>query len=178
MVGLVKKSSQLRTRKENLKIDKSHVNIDKDSAQDLESEDMDRSSRVYAQRLANPSKNVRDETLSQLKALFRKRTNLSEMDMLKIWRGLFYSMWLCDKEAVQRELATNISKLYYAFGSDLERCALYLSCFFTTLKRDWSGLDQHRLDKYYMFIRLMVFELIAYFNFLPLSGFLPTILTL
>ena len=40
------------------------------------------------------------------------------MELLKLWRGLFYCMWMSDKPLVQEELARKLASLVQCFRSD------------------------------------------------------------
>lgn len=71
--------------------------------------------------------------------------------MLKLWKGLFYCMWMSDKMLVQQELATRIGELSLQFKSTSDTL-LFLDCFCETMLREWQGLDRLRLDKFYMLI--------------------------
>ncbi len=48
-----------------------------------------------------------------MKALVKylaKKPDLSELDMMKIWKGLYYSYWMSDKPKVQEELAMQVGR--------------------------------------------------------------------
>ena len=45
---------------------------------------------ALAKRLAHNEKEVRDQGMKSLKQWLFKRKEVSEMDMMKIWKGLFY----------------------------------------------------------------------------------------
>nr|XP_009930929.1 PREDICTED: ribosomal RNA processing protein 1 homolog B [Opisthocomus hoazin] len=72
--------------------------------------------------------------------------------MLKIWKGLFYCMWMQDKPLLQEELADNISQLIHVF-QNTEARHLFVQTFWQTVNREWNGIDNLRLDKYYMLMR-------------------------
>jgi ribosomal RNA-processing protein 1 len=58
-----------------------------------------------------------------------KKERLEELEVLKIWKGLFYCMWLSDKTPIQQELAGNIAKIVHAFD-DLDRAKLFITIFY------------------------------------------------
>ncbi|KFR08467.1 Ribosomal RNA processing protein 1 B, partial [Opisthocomus hoazin] len=76
----------------------------------------------------------------------------SQEEMLKIWKGLFYCMWMQDKPLLQEELADNISQLIHVF-QNTEARHLFVQTFWQTVNREWNGIDNLRLDKYYMLMR-------------------------
>ncbi|NXS08171.1 RRP1B protein, partial [Neodrepanis coruscans] len=79
----------------------------------------------------------------------------SQEELLKIWKGLFYCMWMQDKPLLQEELAANISQLIHVF-QNTEARHLFIQTFWQTMSREWSGIDNLRLDKYYMLMRLIL----------------------
>jgi ribosomal RNA-processing protein 1 len=117
---------------------------------------------AFARRLAANEKRDRDQALKRLEAWMTKHKQLSERDLLKIWKGLFYCMWMSDKAQVQQELGRAISRLVHCFGPDLARAHLFVATFYRTVRREWTGLDQHRLDKFYSFMRSMLRECLAF----------------
>ena len=132
----------------------------------------DSNTKAFAKRLAANDKKTRDETLSALKKWIvaktrrrKKRKSASEdpsylmtdLDMLKLWKGLFYCIWMADKTPVQQELAENISEMILEFKTKQPEVAgQFIRGCFTTLQREWMGIDHLRLDKYYSFIRKFI----------------------
>ncbi|NXT76217.1 RRP1B protein, partial [Zapornia atra] len=79
----------------------------------------------------------------------------SQEELLKIWKGLFYCMWMQDKPLLQEELANNISQLIHVI-QNTEARHLFIQTFWQTMNREWNGIDYLRLDKYYMLMRLIL----------------------
>ncbi|NXN56306.1 RRP1B protein, partial [Rynchops niger] len=76
----------------------------------------------------------------------------SQEELLKIWKGLFYCMWMQDKPLLQEELADNISQLIHVI-QNTEARHVFIQTFWQTMNREWNGIDNLRLDKYYMLMR-------------------------
>ncbi|NXL02977.1 RRP1B protein, partial [Mesembrinibis cayennensis] len=76
----------------------------------------------------------------------------SQEELLKIWKGLFYCMWMQDKPLLQEELAENISQLIHVI-QNTEARHLFIQTFWQTMNREWNGIDNLRLDKFYMLMR-------------------------
>ncbi|NXD63894.1 RRP1B protein, partial [Eolophus roseicapillus] len=111
----------------------------------------------FAQRLAANEKRIRDRALKKLRGYISVRTQrpaggFSQEELLKIWKGLFYCMWMQDKPLLQEELANNISQLIHAI-ENTETRQLFIQTFWQTMNREWNGIDSLRLDKYYMLMR-------------------------
>merc|ERR1739838_181874 len=111
---------------------------------------------LFAQRLSDNDKKIRDRAVKKLrKYLAVKSSNgpgFTEDDMIKIWKGLFYCMYMADKPLVQEDLSENISGLISELGNNADR-----RCFFkaamATFVREWHGLDVFRYDKFMMLVR-------------------------
>ncbi|XP_063861381.1 ribosomal RNA processing protein 1 homolog B-like isoform X2 [Scylla paramamosain] len=60
---------------------------------------------LFAQRLADNEKKVRDRALKKLRKYLRLKSSngpaISREDALKLWKGLFYCMYMADKPLVQ-----------------------------------------------------------------------------
>ncbi|NXJ66654.1 RRP1B protein, partial [Rostratula benghalensis] len=111
----------------------------------------------FAQRLAANEKRIRDRALKKLRGYISVRTQrpaggFSQEELLKVWKGLFYCMWMQDKPLLQEELADNISQLIHVF-QNTEARNLFIQTFWQTMNREWNGIDNLRLDKYYMLMR-------------------------
>lgn len=79
---------------------------------------------------------------------------------MRLWKGLYYCMWMSDKPLVQEELAESLSKLVHCFNN-VDAALLYTKCTLNTLASEWFGIDQHRLDKFQMV------SVSLFFNFVP-----------
>ncbi|XP_007493268.2 ribosomal RNA processing protein 1 homolog B isoform X1 [Monodelphis domestica] len=114
----------------------------------------------FAQRLASNEKLIRDRAAKKLRQYISVKTQrvtggFSQEELLKIWKGLFYCMWMQDESLLQEELADTISQLIHVVNN-LEAQHLFIQTFWKTMNREWKGIDQQRLDKYYMLIRLVL----------------------
>ncbi|KAL6081578.1 hypothetical protein STEG23_005237, partial [Scotinomys teguina] len=114
----------------------------------------------FAQRLASSEKGVRDRAVRKLRQYLSARTqsdtgSFSQEELLKIWKGLFYCMWVQDEPLLQEELANIISQLIHVVNSS-EAQHLFIQTFWQTMNREWQGIDKLRLDKYCMLIRLVL----------------------
>uniref|UniRef100_A0A8C6JEJ1 Uncharacterized protein n=1 Tax=Melopsittacus undulatus TaxID=13146 RepID=A0A8C6JEJ1_MELUD len=102
----------------------------------------------FAQRLAANEKRIRDRALKKLRGYISVRTQraaggFSQEELLKIWKGLFYCMWMQDKPLLQ--ILIENSENYHR--------RLFIQTFWQTMNREWNGIDSLRLDKYYMLMR-------------------------
>eukprot|EP00514_Thraustochytrium_sp_LLF1b_P011925 CAMPEP_0184547434 /NCGR_PEP_ID=MMETSP0199_2-20130426/5570_1 /TAXON_ID=1112570 /ORGANISM="Thraustochytrium sp., Strain LLF1b" /LENGTH=583 /DNA_ID=CAMNT_0026941929 /DNA_START=282 /DNA_END=2030 /DNA_ORIENTATION=- len=121
------------------------------------------SSRAFALKLASNLKQERDDTQRALRKWLRLQEKANgEIEMLallKLWKGLFYCMWMSDKVPVQQDLAERIASLVSAFKKPANSILFYRA-FAVTMRREWAGLDKLRLDKFYSLIRFVTRELL------------------
>ncbi|XP_077335487.1 LOW QUALITY PROTEIN: ribosomal RNA processing protein 1 homolog A-like [Lithobates pipiens] len=111
---------------------------------------------ILAQKLAGNEKKTRDRALRRLRAYLRERSGrFSSDEFCKIWKGLFYCMWMQDKPLLQEELARNMSQLVHMLHTRESR-NLFLRAFWQTLNREWDGIDRLRLDKFYTLVRFVL----------------------
>lgn len=73
----------------------------------------------------------------------------NETELLKIWKGLHYCMWMQDKPLIQEELSTNISNLVHSFNNN-GTALLFIKTFYITECREWFSIDKWRMDKFLM----------------------------
>ncbi|KAM6224054.1 ribosomal RNA processing protein 1 homolog A [Rhynchocyon petersi] len=115
-----------------------------------------------AQRLAGNEKVTRDRAVKKLRKYIVARTQrasdgFTHDELLKVWKGLFYCMWMQDKPLLQEELGRTISQLIHAFQTT-ESQHLFVQTFWQTMSREWTGIDRLRLDKYYLLMRMVLNE--------------------
>ncbi|XP_050497055.1 ribosomal RNA processing protein 1 homolog isoform X2 [Bombus huntii] len=80
---------------------------------------------------------------------------LTKADFMRLWKGLFYYMWMSDKPLIQEELAESLSKIVHCLKTK-EVVLLYTECVLRTLGIEWFGIDQYRLDKFCMLVRRII----------------------
>ncbi|KAK6944560.1 Ribosomal RNA processing protein 1-like [Dillenia turbinata] len=107
--------------------------------------------KAVVQALASCNKSSRDKALKHLKSWLPLQQEVSGEEMKKIWKGLFYCVWHADKPLVQSDLIDRLSS--FLLTLDLPLSLHYFSTFLLTLRREWSGIDFLRLDKFYLLIR-------------------------
>ncbi|XP_039958424.1 ribosomal RNA processing protein 1 homolog [Bactrocera tryoni] len=80
----------------------------------------------------------------------------SEEDFLRIWKGLYYNMWMSDKPLVQEDLAEQLGKLIECFDGEVATSVNFFGAFMKTMCNEWFGIDQWRIDKFMMLVRRML----------------------
>ncbi|KAL8216917.1 hypothetical protein R6Q57_023754 [Mikania cordata] len=111
-------------------------------------------SLLLIRNLASCNNTARSKALREVTNWLPTQLEISDEEMKKLWKGLFYCIWHADKAPVQSNLIDRLSSMLLTL--DVPLCLHYLSVFFTTVRREWSGIDVLRLDKFYLLIRRFV----------------------
>lgn len=113
----------------------------------------------FVRLLSSNDKKVRDRVLKNLRKWLTVRSQSSfaftKLNFMRLWKGLFYCMWMSDKPLIQEELAESLSKLVHCFSTK-DVVLLYTTCALETLGTEWFGIDQYRLDKFSMLVRRII----------------------
>lgn len=122
----------------------------------MEEEQASQVGRSLIKQLACCNKTTREKALRLLlKSWLPSQSQpLSNDDAKKLWKGLFYCMWHSDKPLIQADLVDRLSSLLLSLHLPLS--VQYFSIFLLTMRREWSGIDALRLDKFYLLIRRFV----------------------
>lgn len=74
--------------------------------------------------------------------------------MLKLWKGLFYALWMCDRAVPQQNLCDELAGLVHVVPR--EAVVPWLHGFWATMAREWTGIDVLRMDKFLLLVRRVV----------------------
>ncbi|XP_045508798.1 ribosomal RNA processing protein 1 homolog [Colias croceus] len=112
----------------------------------------------FAKLLSGNEKKSRDRVLKTLKKwllnCFSKNYVFKEDDFIRVWKGLFYAVWMSDKPLVQEDLCESISQILDLFPNEqLDNAIMMTKVGFKVLAMEWYGIDQHRIDKFMMLVR-------------------------
>ncbi|CAG9794365.1 unnamed protein product [Diatraea saccharalis] len=112
----------------------------------------------FARLLCGNEKKTRDRVLKTFKKwllnCFDKGYEFKEDDFSRIWKGLFYAVWMSDKPLVQEDLCETISGILDLFPpQQLKYALMMIKAGFKVLALEWYGIDHHRMDKFLMLIR-------------------------
>jgi ribosomal RNA-processing protein 1 len=111
----------------------------------------------FGNKLASNDKKTRDKAVKVLEKWLSSKQDISEADLNKIWKALFYCVWMSDKPLIQHELARKLAALLHVLPSEEQRL-YYVRAFFLTMNREWRGIDRYRLDKFYALVRYFLNE--------------------
>uniref|UniRef100_A0A6S8W4W6 Uncharacterized protein n=1 Tax=Chaetoceros debilis TaxID=122233 RepID=A0A6S8W4W6_9STRA len=81
----------------------------------------------FGRLLASPNSRTRHATILKLKEYLKARTDpikddggLSTLDLMKLWKGMWHTLYLCDGVAVQEEVSKCLAELMWAVGGTAE----------------------------------------------------------
>ncbi|UZJ51872.1 hypothetical protein CBS101457_001192 [Exobasidium rhododendri] len=112
--------------------------------------------------LVSTEKKIRDGAIKSLASFLANSDDepLSEAEMAKLWKGIFYCFWMSDKPRVQQALAQELADLLLTIkapssstSSSCRPALLFLEGFYDAMVREWTGLDKWRVDKFYLLFR-------------------------
>ncbi|KAJ0182909.1 hypothetical protein K1T71_000885 [Dendrolimus kikuchii] len=140
----------------------------KDKKRKIKKKDIDKTKKsqvlVVAQEirlarlLSGNEKKTRDKVLIKLKkwlnSCFNKEYDFKEDDFTRVWKGLFYAVWMSDKPLVQEDLCESIASILDQFPPEqIKYSMLMTKAGFKVLATEWYGIDHHRMDKFLMLVR-------------------------
>ncbi|XP_002528509.2 ribosomal RNA processing protein 1 homolog [Ricinus communis] len=104
-------------------------------------------------QLAACDNKTRNKTLNLLLSTWlpSQSAKISDEEMKKLWKGLFYCVWHADKIPAQTNLSNRLASLLPELQFSLS--VQYFTVFLVTMRREWTGIDGLRLDKFYYLIR-------------------------
>ncbi|XPS75177.1 hypothetical protein M3J09_007284 [Ascochyta lentis] len=105
----------------------------------------------FIKNLASSDKEIRDNALDSLRTYLGGRSEISELDLLKLWKGLFYCLWMQDKPVLQQRLSRDLASLVSTLRAGV--ALPFVRAFFLTMAREWTNIEALRLDKYLYLIR-------------------------
>jgi hypothetical protein len=85
---------------------------------------------------------VREKAVESLRLFLSQSRQFTELDFLKLWKGLYYCMWMSDRMRVQQQLADTLGDLVSVLQP--KNTILFVQAFWTILCKQWPTLDQHR----------------------------------
>ncbi|KAK3679611.1 hypothetical protein LTR37_021370 [Vermiconidia calcicola] len=117
----------------------------------------------FIKQLASSDRKIRDRALSSLRTYLHRSAVFSELELLKLWKGLFFCMWMSDKPLTQQRLARDLAELLTVLKGG-QNFLGFVDAFWKTMAREWGGIEALRMDKFLYLVRCYVgkgFECVA-----------------
>ncbi|CAK9304380.1 unnamed protein product [Gordionus sp. m RMFG-2023] len=80
-----------------------------------------------------------------------------EKDYFKIWKALFFHLWMTDKMINQENVASDISQILLDFH-ETSNSFLFFDTFLQTIDREYKVIDAYRIDKFLLLTRKMIYQ--------------------
>ncbi|KAH0608897.1 uncharacterized protein H6S33_001125 [Morchella sextelata] len=106
----------------------------------------------FVKQLAANDRPTRDKAVASLRSYLSSQRNFTQIELLKLWKGLFYCMWLSDRPRTQQRLAADLAELLTPMEE--KNFVLFLEAFWITMVREWNGIDVLRMDKFLLLVRM------------------------
>lgn len=94
---------------------------------------------------------TRDKALLSLRTYLSGRRDLPPLELLKLWKGLFYCMWMSDRPLTQQALANSLAELVSVLPPISQ--IPFLRAFWQTMQREWTNIDVLRMEKFLLLTR-------------------------
>ena len=150
------------------------------------------SNSKFARALGSTDHRTRERGLQALTLWLAGHKNITEKDLMRLWKALFFCFWHSDKAPVQACALHSFSTVSFFTLFLLHTCMLtcvnyldmqaaladrlgeimtqvpaavgrlYFKVFVHTIRREWFGIDRHRMDKFMMLIRKVFAQHLRY----------------
>ncbi|KAK6205987.1 hypothetical protein LQW54_008051 [Pestalotiopsis sp. IQ-011] len=108
----------------------------------------------FIKNLASSDRKAREKSIETLRTFLTASTtsrSLSPLDNLKLWKGLFYSLYMCDRPIPQQNLCAELAALADVLPD--AAVAPWFTGFWDVMSREWTGIDVLRLEKFLLLVR-------------------------
>lgn len=105
----------------------------------------------FVKQLAANDRPTRDKAVDSLRTYLSGRRDLPHLELLKLWKGLFYCMWMSDRPLTQQALATSLADLVSILPP--ENTIPFLRAYWQTMQREWTNIDVLRMEKFLLLTR-------------------------
>ncbi|KAK3361201.1 nucleolar protein,Nop52-domain-containing protein [Lasiosphaeria ovina] len=114
-------------------------------------------SMSFIKNLASSDRKIRTSALASLHNFLSARqvaSTLGPLDVLKLWKGLFFALWMCDRAIPQQNLCNELADLIHILPRDAT--VPWLRGFWATMSREWTSIDVLRMEKFLLLVRRVV----------------------
>ncbi|KAK3323393.1 nucleolar protein,Nop52-domain-containing protein [Cercophora scortea] len=111
----------------------------------------------FIRNLASSDRKIRTSALASLHTFLSAKhisSALGPLDVLKLWKGLFFALWMCDRAIPQQTLCAELADLIFILPR--EAVLPWLRAFWATMSREWTGIDVLRMEKFLLLVRRVV----------------------
>ncbi|KAL2756485.1 hypothetical protein ACRALDRAFT_1070483 [Sodiomyces alcalophilus JCM 7366] len=121
----------------------------------------------FIRNLASSDKRLRIQALTSLQTFLTAQRALDRLTALKLWKGLFFALWMCDKPIPQQNLCAELADLYTSLPAAKKRnkngtaaggggdgvVPTWFGAAWEVLANHWTEIDVLRMDKFLLLTR-------------------------
>lgn len=106
---------------------------------------------------------IREKAVSSLETYLSSQRDLDRLTALKLWKGLFYAMWMCDKPLPQQRLCDTIGGLFASLPGALPSSSvrknkddivpIWFAAAWEVICAQWTEIDVLRMEKFLLMVR-------------------------
>lgn len=112
---------------------------------------------ALVKQLAGHKQETREQALESVRKYLTTKnfSNAKQSQFDKLWKGLYYAMWHCDKPIPQQRLAQSLGELHLLYARTRQHVAFvrFSKAFWKVMCIEWYRIDHHRLDKFLLLAR-------------------------
>ncbi|KAH7357739.1 ribosomal RNA-processing protein [Plectosphaerella cucumerina] len=119
----------------------------------------------FIRNLASSDRRIREKAVSSLETFLSAQHNIDRLMALKLWKGLFYAMWMCDKPLPQQRLCDEIAGLYTSLPGAMPSSAkstkvdvvpIWFLAAWEVIATQWTEIDVLRMEKFLLLVRRLL----------------------
>ncbi|KAG4101018.1 nucleolar protein,Nop52-domain-containing protein [Neocallimastix lanati (nom. inval.)] len=99
----------------------------------------------FGKALASTDKKVRNKAVKRLSKYLSNKKDLSDIDLIKLWKGLFSCLWISDSPLIQQQLSEKLASLILKIPDEI--VIKYIESFWKEIRLEWTNINKLRLDK-------------------------------
>ncbi|CAI4058104.1 Rrp1p SKDI_04G3160 [Saccharomyces kudriavzevii IFO 1802] len=130
----------------------------------------------FVKQLSSNNRRTRENALEALKKYLTAKQSREhkQTQANKLWKGLYYAMWFSDRPRPQQRLANELGELHGLYfdpkdNSNADELTIndeafikFSKGFWKVICFEWFNIDRHRLDKYLLLVRRVLFNQLKY----------------
>ncbi|KAH7310540.1 nucleolar protein NOP52 variant [Stachybotrys elegans] len=105
----------------------------------------------FIRNLASSDRKLRTASIDSLKTFIGSRKEMSETDALKLWKGLYYALWMTDRPLPQQALARELANLVHELPA--ATAVPWMRGFWGIMSLQWTDIDVLRMEKFLLLVR-------------------------
>lgn len=132
---------------------------------------------AFVKQLASNNRKVRENALETLQKYLTTKLfkDAKQLQFTKLWKGLYFAMWFSDRPRPQQRLANQLGELHMLYFDERdninkensltlndEAFIKFSRAFWKVICMEWFNIDRHRLDKYLLLVRRVIFNQLKY----------------